>query len=212
MFRNKQKKIFCIGQNKTGTTSVKKAFEIHGFKVGNQNKAEKLIHAYAKRDFSKIVKYCRSAEAFQDVPFSLPYTYQFLDNAYPKSKFILTVRSDEHEWYQSLTKFHTKLFGKGDNLPTKSDLQNATYVYKGYMWDSRKIYFGVPEDDIYNAEILKSHYLRYNEEAQRYFKFKENLLVLNLKEANAYSKFCDFLELDAKGRDTFPWENKTTNI
>ena len=44
-FKNKNKakgkqKIFCIGRNKTGTTSLKRAFEDLGYPVGDQRKAE----------------------------------------------------------------------------------------------------------------------------------------------------------------------------
>jgi hypothetical protein len=33
-------KYFCIGRNKTGTTSLKRAFEDLGYPVGDQRKAE----------------------------------------------------------------------------------------------------------------------------------------------------------------------------
>ena len=83
-------KVFCVGRNKTGTTSLDVALRELGYLMGDQREAEWLIDAYAARDFKPIVEYCRSAEAFQDVPFSYPYTYVVLDQAFPESKFILT--------------------------------------------------------------------------------------------------------------------------
>ena len=62
--RNKTK-FFCIGRNKTGTTSLKKAFSDLGFIVGNQTLSEKLYDRYFfSNDFDKIVSYCETAEVF----------------------------------------------------------------------------------------------------------------------------------------------------
>ena len=61
MFRVKNKKIFCIGANKTGTTSVERALIDHGFKMGNQRNAQDLIESYKNRDFNTIIKFCKTA-------------------------------------------------------------------------------------------------------------------------------------------------------
>ena len=54
-FLNKnQEKIFCIGQNKTGTTSLMYALRDFGFKFGRQYKASLLIDDWYRRDFKKI--------------------------------------------------------------------------------------------------------------------------------------------------------------
>lgn len=65
-------KIFCTGRNKTGTTSVKRAFQDLGYRVGKEEMAYKYLHAYAKRDFKPIKKFCKTAQVFEDIPFSLP--------------------------------------------------------------------------------------------------------------------------------------------
>lgn len=93
MLFRRRPKVFCVGRNKTGTTSIAKALRALGFKVGDQARAETLIEDWARRDFRKIVRYCRTADAFQDVPFSWPHTFEALDQAFPQSKFILTVRT-----------------------------------------------------------------------------------------------------------------------
>jgi len=201
-------KIFCIGRNKTGTTSIKKAFELHGLKVGNQAKAELLIDAYAVRNFKKIGHYCKTAQAFQDLPFSLPYTYIYLDNQFPNSKFILTIRDSADVWYNSLINFHTKIFSKKNQLPTKDDLMNSPYRYKGFAWKVNRTLYNTPEEDIYNEKMLKQSYIRHNERVQTYFKNKHNLLIINLKEKNSYQQFCDFIEQSPR-MDQFPHENKT---
>ena len=94
-------KVFCIGLNKTGTTSLKKESGLQGYTVGNQRQAELLFDDWVKRDFKRIIRYCHTAEFFQDAPFSYPYTFIALDQAFPGSKFILTLRDNADEWYYS---------------------------------------------------------------------------------------------------------------
>ncbi|MEX2409820.1 MAG: sulfotransferase [Candidatus Paceibacterota bacterium] len=202
-------KIFGIGNNKTGTTSLKTAMNELGFVVGHQRTAEKLIHDWANRDFERIVDYCRSAEFFQDVPFSKPYTFVVLDYEFPGSKFILTVRDSPEQWYNSMTKFHAKKWGKDGRIPTKKDLMQATYIDKGWPWMANRMYFNTPEDDPYNKEILIQHYVDYNNSVKEYFRHRpDDLLVLNVAEENAYQKLCEYLGEIPVG-ETFPWKNKT---
>ena len=119
-------KYFCIGMNKTGTTSLKFLFEDLGFHVGDQRKAEILTGKfYLDQNFKPIIDYCQSAQVFQDIPFSYPDTYKYLDKAYPNSKFILTVRNDSEQWYNSVIQFHAKLFGSDGRIPTGNDLKKV---------------------------------------------------------------------------------------
>ena len=204
-------KIFVIGRNKTGTTSIKKAFLDLGFIIGDQREAEKLQESYLRSDFNPIINYCKSAEVFQDYPFSYPETFKYVDNAYPNSKFILTIRDTPEQWYNSITKFHSKLFGKG-NLPTKEDLMNANYVYKGWIWNNFEFMYNPLNDDIYNKEKLIESYLKYNNDVRDYFKDRPNdLMIINLSKKGAYQKFIDFIGVPSSFTD-FPWENKTSSI
>lgn len=133
-------KKFIIGRNKTGTTSLKEALTLLGYRVGNQRTAELLMEDWGKRDFRRLIRYCHTADAFQDVPFSYHYTFQALDAAFPGSKFILSVRGSGDEWYQSLVRFHTKRLEKrtGEKrIPTLDDIRQDPYVYPGYLWRVR---------------------------------------------------------------------------
>ncbi len=208
--RNK-KKIFCIGMNKTGTTSLEKAFKDLGFITGNQRRAELLLTDYINGNFNKIIDYCKTAEVFQDFPFSFPETYKYLDEAFPGSKFILSLRGNAEEWYASLTGFHARMFGNG-KIPSANDLKNANYINKGWAWKAVNILFHSPDDDPYNKEMLIKKYNDYNTEVINYFSGRsEDLLVLNLADKTAYKKFCIFLKIDSPFYD-FPWQNKTENI
>lgn len=201
-------KIFCIGHNKTGTTSLSKALTDLGYVVGMQAEAEKMINFYKIRNFKPILSYCKYAQAFQDMPFSLPYLFVALDQSFPGSKFILTVRDSSDQWYDSLIKFQKKRFGNG-NLPTKEDLINSTYRWKGFSYETKNIIYGTEDTDLYNRKKLVDLYERHNEAVIDYFRFRENdLLVLNLSERDSYLKLCKFLNKKPLYQE-FPWRNRS---
>lgn len=201
-------KVFCIGRNKTGTTSVGYALKDLGFRLGDQAKAELLVEDWAMRDFRRIIRYCRKANAFQDVPFSLPDTFKAMDEAFPGSKFILTVRDSAREWYESLTRFHTKIVGKG-RLPTAGDLKCHHYRYKGFLWRSHQLVYGIDESTLYDFDIYTKHYEEHNRRVIEYFVSRpDDLLVLNLKDPSAMRKLCDFLGIDYSGHP-MPHLNKS---
>ncbi|MEY8767069.1 sulfotransferase [Francisella philomiragia] len=203
-------KYFCIGRNKTGTTSLARAFKLLGFVVGDQREAESLYDKYFfDNKFNEIVEYCKTAEVFQDVPFSYHKVIPYIDKAYPNSKFILSIRDTSEQWYNSITKFHAKFFGKDGRVPTYEDLVNAEYIRKGFM--TRVVDgHGTNAKEPYNKEIMIEHYNRHNQYIIDYFKDRpDDLLVINLPEKGSYQKFCEFVGRDCSSDDTFPWENKT---
>ena len=208
LFKKKNNKIFCIGCNKTGTTSLGTALKNLGFKLGDQRTAEFMFNDWVKRDFSKLDDYCLHADAFQDVPFSLPETFIYLDKKFKGSKFILTIRDSPEEWYNSLVNFHSKLWGNG-KIPTAKDLQEANYLYKGFPYEGFKLLYNTSDVDLYNKKSLTDFYIDHNNSALNYFRNREkDLLILNLKESGAYLKFCSFVGKIPVKAD-FPWENKT---
>lgn len=207
-----KQKFFCIGFGKTGTTSLTKAFRDLGYRVGQQRKVIIFMREYAKRDFDPIIQFCKTAQVFQDNPFGLPYTFQALDSAYPGSKFILTVRDSADQWYQSLINHHTRAFGKNGQLPARELYERINKIPGLNRWDYEKIKFNTPEKDIFDEEALKSIYLKHIETVHDYFRYRKNdLLVINLSEANSYQKFCDFLG-EKPVYDKFPHLNRGTNL
>lgn len=205
----KEPKIFCIGRNKTGTTSIHKIFLELGIPVGAQREAEQLAPDWGGGRYDRIEQYVRyGGIAFQDVPFSLPGTFREMDKRFPGSKFILTVRDSADVWYSSVVRFQSKLFGNG-RVPTKQDLQNATYVHKGWVWKMNRLIHSTPDDDLYNQEVLKRSYLDHNAAVIDYFRDRpEQLLVVNLKSVDAAKTISTFLNT-GKSINEIPWENKT---
>ena len=132
--------------------------QLQGYIVGNQRRAELLFDDWVKRDFRRLIGYCKTAQFFQDAPFSYPFTFIAMDQAFPQSKFILTVRNDAEQWYHSLVNFHSKMWGNGHMPPTPEDLKNAAYLYKGQPYRIRKLLYNVTDDDFYNKKKLIAHY------------------------------------------------------
>ncbi|MGO3183509.1 MAG: sulfotransferase [Aequorivita sp.] len=206
---SRSRKVFCIGMNKTGTTSMKKLFNEMDLAVGPQRQAERLVKDWGEDDYRSIIKYVKNnGIAFQDVPFSFPNTFKILDNEFPDSKFILTIRDSPETWYKSLTNFHSKMFGENGNLPTESDLKKAKYVYPGWAWEMFKLH-NPPKEDIYNKEALIERYNDHNTSVMEYFKDKPGkLLVVNLKDRHTLKKISEFLNIK-NVPSRIPWENKT---
>ncbi len=203
-------KVFCIGFNKTGTTSLGEALSELGLSTAPQRPAENLIDAWAKRDFRKLIKFCKTAgNAFQDVPFSLPYTYVILDNYFPNSKFILTVRNDSEEWYNSYVNYHAKIWSKSAKVPTKEDLLDAIYIYKSRPWHTNRLLFTTPKELPYKKEVLIEFYENHNKSIIEYFRHKPGMLLkLNVAESGSYQKLAKFLNVKTNKTD-FPWLNAT---
>lgn len=212
-FRGKlnSNKVFCIGFNKTGTTSIETALKGFGYKMGNQVKGELLLEKWYQRDFKSIIDFCKTAQAFQDIPFSLPFTYIFLDAHFKNAKFILTERDTPEQWYESLTTFHSKKWSDGNQIPTVSELKKANYRYQGFAFDFNNFVFGTSETDPYHKETLMNHYLSHINNVKEYFKSRpEKLLVINVSNYSDYGNLCEFLNQTRIEKD-FPWENKTIN-
>ena len=209
----KNNKIFCIGANKTGTTSLSKTFKDWHFKVGIQREAEFIALDHYSRDVSKIIQYCNRAEVFQDVPFSLPNAYKYLDKAFPKSKFILTVRDNKDMWYNSCVKFHSKLFGDGENTPNWKDLEKFNYVKPGWpMIIHKKMYDLNENESPYDYKKLTTFYEQHIIDVKNYFQDRpEDLLIINLSNENSFQNLKKFLGIKSN-LQTFPWENKTSEI
>lgn len=203
-------KTFCIGYNKTGTTSLQATFAALGYVVGDQVEAERIYDTdYFSSEFDSLIQYCRESEFFQDVPFSLPKTFEVVDAAYPGSRFILTVRDSPDQWYESLVRFHSRLVGS-TGPPSADQLRAFPYRRPGFVYDSVRRQFGTDDDDLYNAEILKRSYIEHNRRVIDYFSRRpQDLLVLNLADQCAVEIFCDFMKLDRTEFSAFPHENRT---
>ena len=95
-------KVFCIGFQKTGTTSLGKALSILGYSVEGyypfRNLAKKGDLTF-NDIWSIATDLLNTYDAFKDTPW--PVLYKKLDSEFPDSKFIL-VKRDPEKWIQSV--------------------------------------------------------------------------------------------------------------
>lgn len=186
-------KIFCVGMNKTGTESTKAALIELGFQFAPQFPAEMMLKDWAERRFDKLIDFCYDYQCFKDIPFSLPYTFQILDTYYPHSKFILTIRDNSQVWFESIKRFHGKLFSQG-KTPSWEDLDSASYVYQGWMAEASKYIFQADEYGLYDRSRYIEVYEFHNQMVIEYFRYRSDaLLVINIASEGAYEQLCKFL-------------------
>jgi Sulfotransferase domain len=202
------RKIFCIGAGKTGTTSLGLFLQELGFRLGDQAAGELLLREWAARRFEPVIGLARTAQAFQDMPFNCPLTFQAMDAAFPGSKFVLSVRDDPEQWYRSLTRFHTKLIGKG-RLPTAEDLKDFPYRYKGWILEALCLVYGVSETDPYEKDRLIAAYQNHNRTVEEFFRLREDsFLKINLSSVRAARTVAEFLDIPYQGQK-MPHSNRS---
>lgn len=182
------KHVFCIGFNKTATTSLLYLFS-QKMLCGKQSKFEQLIYDYYNQNYDSILReinlYSQRDTFFQDVPFSMPNFYKVIDKNFPKSKFILSVRDSEDEWYSSLRRFH--------NVNSTKELRNVHLgLSKNWLYDWYVRGLGCHKNDPLNEKYLKSAYSLHIKNANEYFFNSKRFLQINIKDQNLLKKLTDF--------------------
>ena len=102
-------KIFCIGFNKTGTTSCGRALRMLGYRHSSFSRTVK--DWYKKNEIVKILRYTAKFESFDDVPWLHEKMIPILDTAFPGSKFIYLTR-EEAAWKKSVYNWTFKMTGR----------------------------------------------------------------------------------------------------
>lgn len=185
-------KVFGIGFFRTGTTSLEKALRKLGYRArggathpcskGPDGKWQSFDEMYGpvfKIIDESTTREGRKYNAFTDEPWC--HIYKELDERYPGSKFILTVRS-LRSWLDSVTSF---------------------FDYSPY----REFIFGVgnPKD---GEGVYAEKYIKHNVEVVDYFSERPNdLLVFHLCDGEGWEPLCKFLDKPIP-RSGFPWRNK----
>ena len=172
-------KVFCIGFHKTGTTSLKFAMNKMGYRVAGPNGVRD--ENIASNVFDMVSGLVPKFDAFQDNPY--PVIYQYLDESYPDSKFILTRRDDE-SWLNSVVRHFAKI-----------DSPMRRWIYG----------VGYP---IGNEQIYLARYQQHNHDVKEYFVDRPgDLLVMDIANGDGWEQLCDFLGEDVP-RVPFPHRNR----
>lgn len=171
-----KQKVFVIGFQKTGTTSLEHALQFLGYRVygGDKN----LLKFNSKSDLNDyILKTLENWDVVQDMPW--PLFYKELHKLYPEAKFILTIR-DTNKWIQSVVKYFASI-----RVPMH-----------------KKIYH-VPCAEGHE-EVYKKVYNKHNEEVLNFFKDKTNFIVMEQGKNFNYKTLCLFLGIKEAPKVNFP--------
>lgn len=188
-----ENKIFCIGLNKTGTSSLHAAFEILGLKsVHFRDDEKRNIKDIIENNYFNeinIIEGLTHYNAFSDwdrYPTTIPIFKEF-DKQYPNSKFILNIR-DLEPWLKSRVK-HVE---RNQQVMRENPSRNLTWL------------------TIDIEGWTKEYNLHYNA-AFEYFKDRPNdILTFDVTKGDGWDKLCPFLDLE-KPNIPFPKKNVATN-
>ncbi len=163
-------KIFGIGLSKTGTTSLARALEILGYRTRDCMG----VTRYQKGDLGSIdLEEIERYDAFTDTP--VPSFYRELDQRYPGSRFILTVREEE-PWLASCRKQFTPRHAEKHNDAT------------------RRLFEDLYGTDVFDEARFRAGYRRFVDGVLEYFSDRpDDLLVIDVTAGEGWEKLCAFL-------------------
>lgn len=191
-------KVFCVGANKTGTTSIEQVFRGLGLKVAPQYRVEKYFYDV---DFDLkcelFWRWIDKFEAFQDAPFSWSWVLPELIRRYPNACYVLTTRNVD-QWYTSIKTHHFHELGLSVDA-SGADIMNAitrcTYISPGYFEKAlARLHGPIGIDSLYSEDIWKKHYINHVSVARSLLKGKR-FLEISLSEETDTSKICHLLGL-----------------
>ncbi len=174
-------KIFGLGYHKTGSTTLETALITLGYDC--KGKHDHLFEAISNDNWAVVDEAISKHDAFRDMPW--PLFYQELDQRYPGSKFILTVR-DSEKWIASC----------GNHYKNIGDPLFARIYGDGFHFP------------VGNEKRWIHTYEAHNEEVRSNFKKRpEDFLEVNWEAGDGWNKLCQFLDKPVPGRP-FPHANK----
>jgi hypothetical protein len=199
MALGKRAKLFGIGLSRTGTTSLTTALRCVGYRA---------IH-FPKDDMTRaeITNFLRvgkgplrlsllnQVHAITDTPVCC--TYRALDEFYPGSKFILTVR-ERQSWLASCR-------SRWERLPISPAAVPGEAPMMQYIRLTRKHLYGTTDFD---ESLFSASYNRHVDAVLDYFNTKQQrLLVMDICGGDGWNLLCPFLGV-AQPRVAFPHENQ----
>lgn len=167
-------KIFGIGLSKTGTTSLYAALGELGYRSATfRHMRDAGLEGWFQGDFSK--DYLTEWDAVTDNPISVFYPQ--LDERYPGSKFILTLR-ERDAWLASTKKQWSKRKDlTPDALAFRTRVRTAVYGSTGWSESSF-------------SRVAETH----ERDARQYFRDRpDDFLVMNVFQGDGWETLCPFL-------------------
>lgn len=171
----KPTKIVGVGLPKTGTTTLGYCFRRFGFK--HRTFDMDLALQVKRNHLNQALKEAEKYEAFEDWPWFL--IYRELDQRFPNSKFILTLRKDTATYVTSLKGHHNR-----------EGIREPGFV-KPHYWDE---VFGV-EPAQWDYQKSAQRYERHNQAVCEYFgdRINRDLLVVCWENGDGWTELSRFL-------------------
>lgn len=169
---DKKYKVFGIGLNKTGTTSLKQAFRKLGY--DHADVRGQMTHKFFRGNIEQVLDASEAFESFEDWPWPLMYQQVFARYG-DKARYILTRRKSAEDWVESL---------KSHSLDTSPSNNPRLKV------------FGHPYPHGFEAEHI-AYYENHLTEVKAFFALKNAthlLLELCFEEGDGWPELAPFLD------------------
>lgn len=214
---NRNKKIICVGLNKTGTTSLAKGMSQMGLRQFPENIGHQfLTHSVIHGSYGDIIKSIENPEYdfYEDMPFSFPKVYKNIFKFFPNEKYILTIRNSSEEWVNSCINFYgnaleNKKINNFDNKYPYKHMYADVGNYHVYNW-------GYPMFKMWNLKNsgnietdLKEVYEKHNEEFIDFMeKNNGDYIVINVSKNGELKKLSEWIGIETN-KHNFEHINKT---
>ena len=183
-------KIFCLGLNKTGTTTMHACFEALGLgpiaspgEPDPQSQSQLFKDIAYSGNYRPALRFARRYRSFEDRPWNVWDMYQHLDRTFPDSRFILTTR-DPDDWWRAVSRWLTH---------TKPQLVDR--------------YLRHLKAPAFEKQAFIDGFEAYNANVRAYFGSRDDFLVLDVCAGDEWKPLCTFLHLPVPDV-TFPHRNR----
>ena len=184
-------RLFGIGMHKTATTSLHTALTMLGFDSWHWSSAH-----VAKAIWREMTGFGRSETveryyALCDLP--IPLLFKQLDQGYPGSKFILTLR-EERKWLEAVMRHFSASFNKWRSGWDDDPFTNRVH----------RLLYGRAD---FEPDVFLERYRRHNAEVLDYFKDRpRDLLVMHMDQGAGWADLCKFVDRTVPF-EAYPFEN-----
>ena len=166
-------KIFGIGFNKTGTTTLKGCFKelkLTPIAPTGGKQVHLLTRAiFDNNDYEPMLKAAENYRAFEDRPWNIWEAYRHLDERFPGSLFILTVREPDR-WWRSVER----------------------WISVSKPWMAQRYRAHLRSANLL-PEFMIPAYLSYNQEVREHFAGTDRLLEISFEAGQGWPELCTFL-------------------
>ena len=181
------KKVFGIGLNKTGTSTLGACFSTLGFR--HLYDVHRLTQYYFDGDLESIFKVIEGHDSFEDWPIPLIYK-ELYERFGEEALFVLTLRKTPEVWLNSLSRHAKRINHEGAR-----NIRKNIYGYEspdGHEAEHLKIY------DAHTASVIEF----FEQKGAR-----DQLLVICWENGDDWTQLCDFFGV-SKPWVSFPHVNK----